>query len=78
MTITLDIDDETLKLLEEQAHEEGLPEARDLAERVLRERAHRHRDPKWQEARQAVEQMKGTATRGLTADEIMAETRGEA
>ena len=84
MTITLK--PETEQYLRERARELGLHDPSLYVERLLdRERDQDGDDTgeisdeelRKTDAWRVVERMKGTATRGLTADQIMAETRSE-
>jgi hypothetical protein len=69
MMLNLELDAETLARLDEQAKARGLKDARTYVLQLLREQAESPDDPqRWAKARQAVEQMKGTATRGKSIE----------
>ncbi len=84
MTITFE--PETEQFLEEEARKEGLRDAATLVKRLVdRHKAQKAGDPdaisdeelRQTEAWRIVEQLAGTATRDVTTDQLMAETRSE-
>ena len=84
MTITLQ--PETEQYLEEEAKREGLRDAATLVQRLIdRHKAQRtltkknltDEEVRQSDAWRVIERLTGTATRNITTDELMAETRSE-
>ena len=79
MTITIDSDAE--RFLREQASRLGLPNASALVEKLVEEYRHREvaatRATEFGEASAVVRKMRGSATRPVTTDELLAQTRSE-
>ena len=75
MTLTLEIDRETLDYLEEQARERDLPDASAAAEAALR--GLRAQDRPMTRGERAVARLRAAKTNGITADELMQMTRDD-
>lgn len=69
MEITFNLNEKTIRFLEKEAGRRGVAPAQIIEALAESQRKTR--------GELAIERMQGTATNGLTADEIMAETRSE-
>lgn len=85
MTLTIHLDDHTLRYLEREAREQGLPDATAYAAEALRRLSRTSRsgsnadasEPSLSRGQRAVERLRNAQTNGMTADDLMEMTRSE-